>query len=73
MLIEPNYLLKFKVEKDSHEFKIIGKEMSKHFKQNIWFLFHKFPLEKIKLAFKACKKQEVYTIAYIVAILNKLQ
>ncbi len=66
-------LSKYRIEPNSHEFQSLGKEMSKHFKQNIWFLFHRFPLEKIKSAFKACQKQNVYTIAYIIAIINQLK
>jgi len=68
---EINYnLSKFQVEPDSHEFTEIGKEMSKHFKENIWWLFHKYPLEKIKDAFQSCQKQEIYTLAYIIGIIN---
>jgi len=73
MQIDPTILNRFTVEPKSHEFTEVGKEMSKYFKVNIWFLFHRFPLEKIKAAFLVCQKREIYTIAYIVAIMNQLK
>ena len=73
MEIDPTILKRMKVEPDSHEFQIVGKEMSKHFKQNIWWLFHRYPLALIKDAFIVCQKQEVYTIAYIVAVIHNLK
>ena len=73
MLIEPNYISKFKIEKDSHEFKEVCKKWQPLFKENIWWLPYKYPLNSLKKAFRVCQKQEVYTIAYIVGILNNLQ
>jgi len=67
------YLKKFKIEKkETFEFQEVGIEWQPFFKESIWFLFHIYPLEKLKLAFKACKKQEVYTIAYMRGIIKNL-
>ena len=66
------YLKKFKVVKE-FEFQEVGVAMSKDFKQNIWFLFHRFPLKKIQDGYAICQKKEIYTIAYILAVMNNLK
>ena len=67
------YLSKFTVQKkETFEFQEIGKSMQKHFKENIWWIFHKFPLNKIKRAYDVCCEKEIYKLAYLLAVIHKL-
>jgi len=67
------YLKKFQVQKKvNYEFQATGVSMSKKFKGNIWFLFYKYPLRKIQEAYKICQSKGIYTIPFIIGVLNKI-
>ena len=73
MKIPEAYLSKFKVEKkQTFEFQEIGKTMQKDFKENIWFVFYKYPLWMIKRAYEVCQEKKIYKLAYLLAVINKL-
>jgi len=73
MEIPETYLNKFHVEKkQTFEFQEIGTEMSKHFTENIWWIFHKFPLQRIKMAYTVCQEKKIYKLAYLLAVINNL-
>ena len=64
---------KFHVEKKpTFEFQQIGKSMQKDFKENIWFVFFKHPLWKVKRAYDVCCEKKIYKLAYLLAVINKL-
>jgi len=62
----------FRKHKIDYEYQEIGIEMSKYFKDNIWWLFHKYSYPKIRQAFKICQRDSIYTISYFIGIIKKL-
>lgn len=85
MNLPPNYIKELKERNTTphikHEWQEVGVQWQPYFKENIYSQLLnkkkkdgtlKYPLEKLKAAFRVCQKQEVYTIAYIVGVLNNL-
>jgi len=70
------YLSRFTVKENLNEKDARSKELCKQwqpfFKENIYWLPHRYTLERAKTAFQACHKQQKYTIAYFRGIINNL-
>ena len=61
---------KYGGKKIDHSFQELGVEMSKYFKDNIWFLFSIYSEEDMKYAFEICKRKEIFTIGYMRGIIK---
>ena len=66
---EKKELSKHKID---YEYQEIGVEMSKYFKENIWWIFHKYPYPDIRQAFKVCREKGIYTIGYLREVLKRI-
>lgn len=66
---EREELRKHKID---YEYQEIGIEMSKYFKENIWWLFSKYPYPKIRQAFKKRQEEGVYKISHLLSDLKRI-
>lgn len=53
-----------------YEFQVIGKEMEKYFKKNIWYLFYRYSLDDIKYAFEQCRRYDKPHLPYFLAVIR---
>lgn len=56
--------------KANYRYQELGLEMQPYFKQNIWWLFHKYHEDDIRFAFEQCKKYEKFHIGYIISVIK---
>lgn len=57
--------------KANYRYQELGLEMQKDFKENIWWLFHKYHEDDIAYAYEQCKKYEKFSVGYVISIINK--
>ena len=55
-----------------YSFQEVGKQMQEKFDGNIWWLFHRYPEDKIRAAFKVCQERDIYKTGYLIGVLKKL-
>lgn len=54
-----------KAKNVKYEYQDLGIEMSLYFKGNIWWIFHKYKVHDIRVAFKKRQEEGVYRIDYL--------
>lgn len=60
-----------KEEKPSTEWQEMGKEMSKFFKANCYWLMWKYPKQKIYEGYRECQTRKIASLNYLLGILKK--
>ena len=55
-----------------HQYEELAYEMSEKFGRQMYFVFWKYSEAKIREAFRICKENSTYKVAYLVGIINKL-
>ena len=62
----------FEKHRVDYSFQALGIEMSIEFKENIWWVFHKYSEDKIRRAFKVCQEKGVYKLKFLLGVLRRL-
>ena len=65
-----NYKIKKTKKRIDFSYQALGIELQKYFKTNTWWMFHKYPENKIRDAFKVCKERGVNSIGYLIGIIK---
>lgn len=65
------YQIKKPASKIKYSYQALGKELQEYFKTNVWWLFHKYPEQKLYEAYKACQAQNKTEFRYLLGILKK--
>lgn len=71
------FLSKEKTPKIEFEFQDLGLSMQSYFPVNersfLWSLFYKFPLAKLREAFKVCQAKDIKSTRYLVGVVKNLK
>jgi len=62
----------FQQHKADYSFQELGIIMAQQFKENIWWIFHKYSEDKIRRAFKVCQEKGVYKLRFLLGVLRRL-
>ena len=62
----------FRKHKIDYEFQELGIEINQQIKGNIWWLFYKYPIGKIRQAYKVCQERGIYNLAFLIGVLKKI-
>ena len=55
-----------------HEWQELGHEMSNKFGRQMYFLFYRYPENKIREAYKKCSEKGVYKISHLIENIKEL-
>jgi hypothetical protein len=55
----------------NYRYQELGVKMQKDFKENIWWLFHKYHEDDIAYAYEQCKKYQKFSVGYVISIIKK--
>ena len=74
LIEKPKYEKKdiYKGKKIKHSYQELGVDMSTNCKGNVWWIFHKYPENVVRQAYKVCTEKGIYSISYLISVIKNI-
>lgn len=71
MLLDPKRFQKRKSPNHKHNWQLLGEEISIYFNKPLYWLFHRFPEDRIVDCYKFCKREGIGKYQVLIALLKR--